>query len=313
MALRASDAIGQPGPEPLEERANPARVLFGYARAIDLEQPAQRFVEILSNAQDAKPIAVGEHEVRIAGAELVPELPHAELVIPHVDVVEQNHAPRTHRPEPSLEVVLGGLVGVETVDVEQVDAAGLEATGRLIERGTHQLGKLPIAGVVIPGEFVEYLLPVEAGMRIAAPRIDGKASCIESGALDRLGEGRIGIAVVGAELDQQLRPMDIDEPERKRDVPDPGGWSDEPVRIIEDDRSPEDVRLNATGHSAPGGSGFGRSLVKNGLQDNLSVRSAPAPGSGTPLPRRVDGFRYLSSIGRPSLTDREPSCSLVLL
>lgn len=191
---------------------------------------------------------MGERKVRISGAELVPELPHAELVLPHIDIVQEHHAPGAQLPEPGLEVVPYRLVGMEPVDVKEVDTAGLEVVERLVEGRAHETGKARIACIVIAGELVEYVLPVEAGVRVAAPGVDRETPCIELQPLHRLGEGGIGVAAVRAKLDQQLRPMRIDDPKRKGNVPDPGGRADKPVRIVEDDWPTEDVRINGRRH-----------------------------------------------------------------
>ncbi len=88
--------------------------------------------------------------------------------------------------------------------MEEIDAAWLEPPDRFVEGRAHELGKTPIMRVIIPGEFLEYLLPVETGMSIAAPVVDRKASGLEPGALDRLGERGVRISLVRSELNEDF-------------------------------------------------------------------------------------------------------------
>ena len=57
----------------------------------------------------------------------------------------------------------------------------------------------------------------------------------EAQGLDRLSESRITISRVGSELDEDVGLKGIDDPERERDVLEPGGRVDGPIRIGKDD------------------------------------------------------------------------------
>ena len=50
---------------------------------------------------------------------------------------------------PSLEVVLDGFVGVKAVDVQEVDAAGVELINGLVKGRPHQPRKTRITRIVV--------------------------------------------------------------------------------------------------------------------------------------------------------------------
>jgi len=92
---------------------------------------------------------VEEAEARVAAAHLVPEPPYSEFAFPDVGVVEEHDCGSAELREPGLEVVLDCLIGVQPVEVEEVDGPVGELGHRLVERCSKQARELPVAWVVV--------------------------------------------------------------------------------------------------------------------------------------------------------------------
>jgi len=174
-------------------------------------------------AQHAEAEAVVEAEgLRVPGLEFLPELPGAEILHARADVVEQHHAAGTHLRVPVREVLAHGLVGVQPVDVQQVDAVGLEVRQRVVEQHAHQVGEAAIVLARVVLHVAEDRVVVLVGVRVAFPGVDGVAQALDVVLEHRLAEREERQPVVGAELDQHLRAQRLDDVVAERQVVDPG-------------------------------------------------------------------------------------------
>ena len=75
--------------------------------------------------------------------------------------------------------------------------------------------------------LLEHVVTVEAGVRVAFPRIDRVARGFQSQDLDGLSEGGEAVAGHRAELDDGARTQGLDEPEREWNVRHPAGGLDQ--------------------------------------------------------------------------------------
>jgi hypothetical protein len=69
-----------------------------------------------------------------------------------------------------------GRFGMQPVDVENIDAAGLELSERVIEAGADERGELRVVRAVVLGNLGKGRLVIAAGLLISAPRIDPEAA-----------------------------------------------------------------------------------------------------------------------------------------
>lgn len=136
--------------------------------------------------------------------------------------------------QPGVEVVGDGVVGVEAVDVEEIDGGVGEAADGLVEGAAVQRGKLTEAGVVMGFELVIDGGGEGAGVFIAGPGVDGVAGGREVEDGGGLAEGAVGGAAPGAQLDEVAGSEGFHEEHGEGDVLDPGGGL-EPVRHGEHD------------------------------------------------------------------------------
>lgn len=136
--------------------------------------------------------------------------------------MEQHHRTVGELRPPPFEIAADGVVGVQSVDMQQVDRVVGNVGECGVERAAHQVGEARIARVVEAAEIGIDLPAVEPGMLVALPGIHREAAAIEPGSLHGLAKGRIGHAPVGAEFDDGAGPMHRDEPVRERDMGDPG-------------------------------------------------------------------------------------------
>jgi hypothetical protein len=96
-----------------------------------------------------------------------------------------------------------GIVGVQPIDVQQVDALVAEVFNSLVERCPQELRKGGVALLVVPVHFLEHRFVVQIGVRVALPRID-RITLARGGAfLDCLTHPEVRLAVVSAEFDEE--------------------------------------------------------------------------------------------------------------
>ena len=113
-----------------------------------LDEPADVGGQVSADAQNAKTMAVQERKSRVLPGDFLPELPHAEVPLAHIRVVQQHDSRRAQLGEPRGKVVLNGFVGVKPVDVEQVDGAVDELRQRGVELGPNHARERPEMEVV---------------------------------------------------------------------------------------------------------------------------------------------------------------------
>jgi hypothetical protein len=77
---------------------------------------------------------------KVAG-QFFPQLPHLKVEMPSDDVVHQHDTARAYLRKPRVEVVSYGIVGVQPIDVQQVDALVAEVFNSLVERCPEELRK----------------------------------------------------------------------------------------------------------------------------------------------------------------------------
>ena len=185
-------------------------------------QCQQRRRWLVAHQQHAQPVRMPELERRVAIAQRLPELPDAELPLPHHGVVEDHHAAARQLRQPGLEVVAHRFVGVQAIDVQQVDAAFGEVRRGLVEAHAHQLREAGVLGHHHGFQAVVHFVAVVPGLLIALPGVHGKGLARHPLRLDRLAESEEGRTVVRTQLDQDRGPQRLDQPEGERDVAGPG-------------------------------------------------------------------------------------------
>src|SRR5512143_4185170 len=107
------------------------------------------------------------------------------------NVVEQHDRTRTQFGQPSLKIVTDGLIGVQAVDVQQVDGAGPKLVHGHIKCGPKKPGETIIQGIVVKAKLVEDSRTILTGVCIALPGVDGHAACLQLETLHSLAKGTI--------------------------------------------------------------------------------------------------------------------------
>ena len=94
--------------------------------------------QVGSDPQNSQPVAVREFEGRIGQLQFVPESAHSESPAFDVDVMqEDNRAPAEFR-QPGIKVPFDGLVGMQAVNVQQVDRSIRKTRQRFVKSGLKQ-------------------------------------------------------------------------------------------------------------------------------------------------------------------------------
>jgi hypothetical protein len=125
---------------------------------------------------DAETRTVVEGPGATPSLQFVPDFPDAEFLGADVDIVKQKNSGRAQLREPGIDIMPNGRFGMQAVDVEHIDYAGLELFKGIIEAGADECGELCVVRVVVLGNLGEGRLVVTAGLLIAAPGIDPEAA-----------------------------------------------------------------------------------------------------------------------------------------
>ena len=150
------------------------------AGLVGADQPFEFRRDLGADDGDPESVPVQELERRVGGANVGPDLPGAEIMRPHVDVVQQHDTARAHLRQPGLEIVADGVAGMEPIQVQQVDGAVAEMTQRVIERRSHQRREGAVTLIVIGLPLGVDRLGVKARLGIARPRVHGISSRVET-------------------------------------------------------------------------------------------------------------------------------------
>ena len=206
------------GAEGFEQLIDDRRIVA----AESLRQLTEGGRHLVADQQDPQAMRMAKLERRIALGQFGPQLPHPEAASALHGVVEEDDARRRHLRQPGLEIVLDRLVGVQAIDVQQVDAAVAELVQGIVERGAHEVREAGEMTVVDGAEFGEDFFAVGLRVLVALPGVHRIANGLQAALFDGLAERQVGCAAMGAELDEYLRPQRIHQPTRERDVAGPG-------------------------------------------------------------------------------------------
>jgi hypothetical protein len=86
-----------------------------------------------THREDAKPIAVDELEGRVSLAEFDPNAPCSEVPLVYRNVMEKHYGVTAELRQPRFKVVLHHVVGMNPVDVKQINAAIDELIDSIVE------------------------------------------------------------------------------------------------------------------------------------------------------------------------------------
>ena len=176
------------GTEPRKAFANSRP---GRRFAVGGEQRTNGVALCRPDAQYPQPMMVPEVEARELLRQLVPQAPHTEITFVDVDIVEQHDRAVRQLGAPSLEIMPDGIVGMESVDMQQVDRAIGEICDRRIESAPHEVRKSRIADVVIVSQRGINLLAVKAGLIVAKPSVDSARLRAQAEPVDCLAERQV--------------------------------------------------------------------------------------------------------------------------
>ena len=162
-SVRSLDCVASTAPSaPIRLPSAAKKTPASGSRRAASRNAANAGIDLVADREHAEPVAVREREAGVPLRELVPEAPHAEVALADARVVEQHDAAVAQLRQPRLDVVRDGLVRVAAVDVEQVDRAVGEASGRLVERLREQARERAVERVVVRAQLLEHLRPVLA-------------------------------------------------------------------------------------------------------------------------------------------------------
>src|SRR5271166_844943 len=86
--------------------------------------------------------------------DLIPQAPHTKILVARADIMQEHEAAGLHFRKPVAKIVRHGIVGMQSVDMEQTDGSICKLGERIVKASPQQIGKLPIkAFVILAGLF----------------------------------------------------------------------------------------------------------------------------------------------------------------
>ena len=130
----------------------------------------------------------------VACLQFFPELPDREVPFANIGVMKQDHGAGCELGQPTLEIMADRVVGVKSVDVQEVDRPIGEIARGLIERHPQQSGEMREVLLVKRAHRPENIFAISAGMLIALPGVNRIASRRTLRFDHRLAEREIGVS-----------------------------------------------------------------------------------------------------------------------
>ena len=202
-------AVDLPGPLPEGVGRHDVVVpdVLGLGRAGAEEGAQQRRLHRLASPRLPYPQApaVVKLEALALGPDFFPALPSAVVVVAGGDVVKEGHSPGAELAPPRFEVVPDSLVGVQTVEVDQVEAAVGKTRQGVVEAGTHQVGKAPVELLVVAGNVLVDGVAGHPGPRVALPGVHAVTGGPGAVLLHGLAERKVRFSAVRPQFHEHPR------------------------------------------------------------------------------------------------------------
>ena len=115
-----------------------------------------------------------------------------------------------------------GFVGVQAVDMQQIDAAVGHVIQGLVKGFLQQGGKVAVGAVVLLAQGVQHALAVVARVGVALPGVHAPGAQRHAVPHGGLAESEVGNARIHAQLHQRARARGGHQPGGKGNVPGPG-------------------------------------------------------------------------------------------
>ncbi|OEZ01760.1 hypothetical protein BIY45_04800 [Stenotrophomonas sp. BIIR7] len=135
--------------------------------------------------------------------------------------MKQHHGALGQLRLPRLKIAAHGLVGVQSVDVKNVNSAVIEVCDSLFETHAHQTGEIGVVALVIVKKRQEHFVAVLSRMLVTFPRIHRIAERRRRALLDSLAERQVRGTAMCAQLNQDSRTHLFHQPGSEWNVPHP--------------------------------------------------------------------------------------------
>ena len=96
------------------------------------------------------------------------------------------------------------FVGVESVDVQQVDRVIGKLRKSIVKASAQQIGELPVVALVVLAYLIKDFFTILSGMLITLPMIDGIAQATKSTFLNCLAKGEVGFAPMSTQFNDEV-------------------------------------------------------------------------------------------------------------
>jgi len=130
-------------------------------------QPRDRSGWLGSNSDYAKPESVEKLEDWVTVLEFLQQSKDAEIPLSHVGIVEQDNGSFGELRKPGFKIVPHGLIGMEAVNMQQVNTSVRESLKCLVERASEQFRERKIVPVMEGAKLAVDLLSILSRVLVA--------------------------------------------------------------------------------------------------------------------------------------------------
>ena len=112
----------------------------------------------------------------VARLQFLPKAPNAKVLVTHLCVVKQHHRTGGELGQPGLEIVLDRFIGVQSIDVEQINAVVFKSMKRVVKGFPQKGGEVGVVGLVVRRNRRKNVRVVGARVHVSLPSVHGKAA-----------------------------------------------------------------------------------------------------------------------------------------
>ena len=158
-----------------------------------------------------------------ARLDFFPKAPDTKAAFFDRRVVEQDHGTRGQFWQPRLKIVFDRFIGVQAIDVQEIDTLVFDVLQSFIKGLFKQGRKSTVVRFIVEADFFKDVALVVTGVLVPSPSVHRKAARLQGVLSDGLAKGEIRAAAMGTEFHQHFGLLALDEPTRKRQMPCPRG------------------------------------------------------------------------------------------
>jgi len=141
----------------------------------------------------------------IACLQFIPQLPNTEIILADMGIMKKHDGTITELGLPVFEIMSDSFIGMQAIDMQDVNRPILKMRNGRIESHPKQGGNIGVLNAYIGLKGIVDVLAVSTCMGVTFPSINGKAAGRQLQQVYRLAEGVERVARMGPQFNDQAR------------------------------------------------------------------------------------------------------------